>query len=229
MEKTFVRSLFDSIAHRYDLLNHLLSGGIDFYWRKRAIRHLSDVRPQRILDVACGTADFSIAALSLNPQTVVGVDISESMLALGRKKVSRNGFQKSIVLETGEAENLRFESESFDAAIVAFGVRNFENLDKGLSEMCRTLRPLGRIVVLEFSRPRQFPVRQLYLFYFKRILPLIGKMVSGNANAYAYLHDTVMQFPEGKNFLSRLEAAGFSQLREERLTFGIATVYSGTR
>jgi demethylmenaquinone methyltransferase/2-methoxy-6-polyprenyl-1,4-benzoquinol methylase len=229
LEKAYVRSLFDSIAHRYDLLNHLLSGGVDLYWRARAVGHLHDLHPKRILDVACGTGDFSIAAMRLKPERIVGVDISEHMLELGRRKVSKRELSGVIQLETGDAEKIRFEDGSFDAAIVAFGVRNFEYLDKGLAEMHRILAPGGRIVVLEFSRPSVVPVRQLYLFYFRQLLPFLGRSVSRHPEAYSYLRDTVMQFPEGKSFLARLTHAGFTRLREERLTFGIATVYSGDR
>jgi demethylmenaquinone methyltransferase/2-methoxy-6-polyprenyl-1,4-benzoquinol methylase len=229
LEKAYVRSLFDSIAHRYDLLNHLLSGGVDFYWRARAIDHLRDQRPRAILDVACGTGDFSIAALKLKPAQVVGVDISERMVELGRRKLSEKGFGDTIHLESGDAEGLRFADSSFDAAIVAFGVRNFENLEKGLMEIHRVLSPGGRIVVLEFSRPSAFPVRQIYLAYFRNLLPFLGKTISGHPEAYSYLHDSVMQFPEGMKFLEKLEASGFHSLRQERLTFGIVTVYSGHR
>ena len=224
MEKTYVRSLFDAIAHRYDLLNHLLSGGVDFYWRARALTHLRDASPGRILDVACGTGDFSIAAAKLGPESIVGVDISDRMLELGKQKLLRKGLDRVIRLEPGEAENLRFPDESFDATIVAFGVRNFENLEKGLKEIRRVLVPGGRIVVLEFSKPAVFPVRQLYFFYFRNILPVLGRTVSRHPGAYTYLRDTVMEFPEGERFLEKLRTAGFDRLREERLTFGITTV-----
>jgi len=229
LEKAYVRSLFDSIAHRYDLLNHLLSGGVDLYWRARAIDHLQNLGPRKILDVACGTGDFSIAALKLKPERIIGVDISERMLELGRKKLWNRKHDGIIRLETGEAENLPFADESFDAVIVAFGVRNFESLEKGLLEMRRVLATGGRLVVLEFSKPSAVPIRQLYLLYFRKLLPFLGKTVSGHPEAYTYLRETVMQFPEGNGFLEKLRAAGFSQLREERLTFGIATVYSGDR
>ena len=229
MQQHYVRSLFDSIAYRYDLLNHLLSGGIDFYWRRRAVEHLRDLRPQRILDVATGTADFAIAGLRLHPKEVIGVDIAEKMLEIGREKLKKRGLDSAIKLQTGEAEHLSFKTGSFDATIVAFGARNFENLETGLSEMHRVLRPGGRIVVLEFSRPRHFPFKQIYFFYFKRVLPLVGRIVSKNDDAYTYLPDTVMKFPEGNSFMSILREIGFKDLIEERLTFGIATIYVGTK
>lgn len=227
MNQAYVRSLFDSIAHRYDTLNHLLSGGIDLYWRRSAIDSLRRLHPHRILDVATGTADLAIAALRLDPETVVGVDISPNMLARGREKINRKGLADTISLEEGAAEHLRFDDGSFDAAIVAFGARNFEHLAGGLGEMRRVLRPGGMIVVLEFSRPRMFPFKQLYLFYFRRILPLIGRTVSRHDDAYTYLPETVMQFPEGEEFVQLLNDAGFEQTTEKRLTFGIASIYTG--
>jgi len=229
LQKRYVRSLFDSIAYRYDLLNHLLSGGFDVYWRRRAIEHLLPLQPKRILDVATGTADFAIAALRLRPMQVVGVDIAEEMLAVGRSKLKHRGLDTAITLRTGDAEHLQFESGSFDAAIVAFGARNFENLEKGLSEMHRVLRSGGKIVVLEFSRPKHFPFRQIYLFYFLNILPFVGRLVSKSKEAYTYLPDTVMKFPEGQDFLGILQKIGFTQTVEERLTFGIASIYTGTK
>ena len=229
MQKQYVRTIFDSIAYRYDLLNHLLSGGVDLYWRRRAIEHLRDIHPKTILDVATGTADFAIAALRLGPEKVIGVDIAEEMLRFGRDKLKRRNLDSVISLETGDAESLRFESGYFDAAIVAFGARNFENLEKGLVEMHRVLRNGGKIVVLEFSRPRYFPLKQIYYFYFQRILPLIGRIVSKSKEAYTYLPETVMQFPGGEGFIAELKKAGFREATEERLTFGIATVYTGTK
>ena len=229
MEKQRVRSLFDSIAYRYDLLNHLLSGGIDFYWRRRAVEHLNDIQPKTILDVATGTADFAIATMRLKPEKVIGIDIAEAMLRIGRGKLKKRGLDNVITLYSGEAESIQFETGSFDAAIVAFGARNFEHLEKGLSEMRRVLRDGGKIVVLEFSRPRVFPFKQLYFFYFKTILPLVGKLVSKHREAYTYLPDTVMKFPEGKAFLKILQKIGFTKIEEERLTFGIATIYAGIK
>ncbi|HXX62922.1 MAG TPA: bifunctional demethylmenaquinone methyltransferase/2-methoxy-6-polyprenyl-1,4-benzoquinol methylase UbiE [Bacteroidota bacterium] len=229
MQKQYVRSLFDSIARRYDLLNHLLSGGIDVYWRHRAIEHLRAAAPRRILDVATGTADFALAALRLKPQQIVGVDIAEQMLTIGRGKVARRNAADRISLESGDAEHLSFADGSFDAAMVAFGARNFENLGKGLREMRRVLRPGGTILVLEFSRPEQFPFRQIYLAYFRRILPLIGRLVSRSPDAYAYLPETVMNFPQGEAFKAVLRESGFRDVAEDRLTLGIATIYTATR
>jgi demethylmenaquinone methyltransferase / 2-methoxy-6-polyprenyl-1,4-benzoquinol methylase len=229
MQKHYVGSLFDAIAHRYDLLNHLLSGGIDLYWRRRAIQHLADIKPKRILDVATGTADFAIAALQLHPVEVVGVDIADEMLKRGREKVEKRGLQHLITLQHGEAEDLRFDAGMFDAAIVAFGARNFEDLPAGLAEMCRVLRPGGKVIILEFSRPSRFPFRQGYFFYFRNVLPLIGRLVSRHEYAYQYLPDTVMKFPQGEDFLAILRRVGFASVAEERLTFGIATIYSGVK
>ncbi len=229
MQKEYVRSLFNSIAYRYDLLNHLLSGGIDFYWRRRAIKHLLDVDPKKILDVATGTADFAIASLRLSPQQVIGVDISEQMLEIGRAKIAKKKLSGIITLESGEAEQIQFSDEYFDAAIVAFGARNFENLEKGLLEMRRVIRIGGKIVILEFSKPNFFPLKQLYFFYFRTILPFVGRIISKHSEAYQYLPDTVMKFPEGNDFLQKLTDAGFHSAKQERLTFGIATIYIGVK
>jgi demethylmenaquinone methyltransferase/2-methoxy-6-polyprenyl-1,4-benzoquinol methylase len=229
MQKQYVRQLFDSIAYRYDFLNHLLSGGVDFYWRRTAIEALVSRKPKRILDVATGTADFAIAALRLNPEEIVGVDISEAMLEIGRRKLAAKKPPHRIRLQPGEAENLEFPDNHFDAAIVAFGARNFENLEGGLGEMRRVLKTHGTIVVLEFSRPRKFLFKQIYFFYFLNILPLIGRIVSKDKEAYRYLPDTVIQFPDGEEFLDVLRQIGFSSVRRRSLTFGIATIYCGEK
>ncbi len=229
VQKQDVRSLFDSIARRYDVLNHLLSAGIDTYWRRKALRGLRGEPGARILDVATGTADFAIAAARLRPREVVGVDLAGEMLAIGRGKIARRGLSGVVSLRTAEAEHLPFDDGTFDAAIVAFGARNFENLAGGLAEMCRVLRPGGKLVILEFSRPRAFPFRELYLFYFLRVIPLIGRAVSGHREAYTYLPESVMAFPEGAEFLRVIEGAGFRSASAERLTFGIASVYTAEK
>jgi demethylmenaquinone methyltransferase/2-methoxy-6-polyprenyl-1,4-benzoquinol methylase len=229
MQKQYVRSLFDSIAYRYDLLNHLLSGGVDLYWRRVAVEALRSLQPKKILDVATGTGDFAIAALRLHPNEVIGVDISERMLAFGKKKIHDRGLESVIQLETGDAEHLQFADGTFDAAIVAFGVRNFEHIDEGLSEMHRVLRSDGKIAVLEFSKPRIFPFKQIYFFYFLNILPLIGKIVSKDTAAYRYLPETVLKFPDGDEFNSILRSVGFTDVTFRPLTLGIATLYIATK
>ncbi|MFV1981055.1 MAG: bifunctional demethylmenaquinone methyltransferase/2-methoxy-6-polyprenyl-1,4-benzoquinol methylase UbiE [Rhodothermia bacterium] len=222
-----VRAMFDSIAHRYDLLNHLLSLGIDRLWRKKAVSMLKSERPRRILDVATGTADLAIEALRLNPERIVGIDISEKMLEKGRVKVANLGKAGIIDLRQGASENLPLDDNSFDAALVAFGVRNFENLRGGLEEIARVLAPGRPLVVLEFSHPSRFPVKQVYDFYFRHVVPHIGKAVSKNATAYQYLPESVNAFPHGRSFLDEMEASGFTDLRQESLTFGIAALYFG--
>lgn len=229
MHNPDVRTLFDSIAHRYDFLNHLLSGGIDRYWRAYAIGRLRAIVPKAILDVATGTGDLAIAALTLEPAFIIGVDVAEKMLELGQKKVADRGLQQRIRFQWAEAEHLPFNDGHFDATMVAFGARNFGNLEQGLGEMFRVTRRGGMIMVLEFSLPRAFPFKQIYLAYFRNILPLIGKRISGSSHAYRYLPETVMRFPEGEAFCSLLRTTGYTQVAEERLTGGIVSVYTGIR
>ena len=226
-KKKFVRDMFDAIAPRYDLLNRLLSGGIDQAWRRKAIGMLETDQPDNILDVATGTADLAIMATRLGPRRIVGVDIAEEMLEIGRQKIGRSGLTELIELRFGDAENLPFPDNEFDAALVAFGVRNFENLSLGLSEIARVLKPGAQLVVLEFSRPKRFPIRQIYTVYGQYILPLIGKMVSGDDQAYTYLPESIQVFPDGEHFLDVLRSVGFNQLSVERLTYGIASIYTG--
>lgn len=227
--KQVVESLFNGIARRYDLLNHLLSGGIDVYWRRKAISTLRPLSPKRILDVATGTADLAIEALRLDPDRVIGVDIADEMLKKGREKLARRGLSDRVHLQTGDAENLPFEADTFDAVTVAFGVRNFEDLDRGLAGMQKVLRPGGEAVVLEFSRPAAFPFTQIYMFYFRHVLPRIGRLISSHQDAYTYLPDTVLEFPQGEQFMDRMRQAGFREVTQERLTGGIATIYRGTK
>lgn len=228
-KKDQVRSMFNNIAWRYDLLNHLLSLNIDKIWRNKLVKMLSEKNPASILDVATGTGDLSITASKIKPTEIIGVDIANEMLEIGRKKILSKGLASTIRLELGDSENLNFPAGRFDAAMVAFGVRNFENLDLGLAEMNRVLKPQGRIFVLEFSIPTNAIVRAFYFFYFRNILPLIGKMVSKDSAAYTYLPDSVRQFPSGEAFLIRLEKAGFKNCKQRPLTFGIATIYVGDK
>jgi demethylmenaquinone methyltransferase/2-methoxy-6-polyprenyl-1,4-benzoquinol methylase len=224
-KKQQVEQMFDAIAPRYDFLNHFLSLGIDKLWRRKAIRILSAFQPKFILDVATGTGDFAIAALKLKPEKIIGFDISEKMLEVGRLKVARKSWQNIIAFVKGDSEAMPFDSASFDAITVAFGVRNFENLENGLREFHRVLKPNGVAIILEFSKPKYFPSKQLYLFYFFRILPLVGKLVSKDSSAYSYLPESVMAFPDDKRFLAILNRCGFSHSHQKRLTFGIATIY----
>lgn len=229
-KKAEVERMFDKIAPKYDLLNRVLSLGVDVRWRKQALGYLKKAQPQSILDVATGTADVAImAAKMLNPRTIVGIDIANQMLDLGRVKITKEGFDTVITLETGDSENIRFPDQSFDAVTVAFGVRNFENLEKGLSEMLRVLQPGGRVVILEFSRPHIFPFKQLYNAYFKYVLPAIGRLTSRDIRAYTYLFESVQAFPEGEEFLNILTKIGYQNPVCERLTLGICSIYSATK
>ncbi|MBL0740862.1 bifunctional demethylmenaquinone methyltransferase/2-methoxy-6-polyprenyl-1,4-benzoquinol methylase UbiE [Chryseolinea lacunae] len=228
-KKEQVARMFDNISHRYDFLNHFLSLGIDKGWRKKAINLLRPLRPTQLLDVATGTGDFALQALTLNPEKIVGVDISEGMLQVGRKKIASRGVAEIITLQQADSENLPFAENKFDAVTVAFGVRNFEHLERGLQEIYRVLRPGGMVVVLEFSRPRKFPFKQGYSFYFKFILPKIGRIVSSDKAAYTYLPESVEAFPDGEDFLRILGQTGFKQTQCKSLTFGISSIYTGTK
>ena len=228
-KKEQVAQMFDNISPKYDFLNHFLSLGIDLWWRKKAIATLRKENPELILDVATGTADFAIAALKLKPKKVIGVDISEGMLSFGRKKIAKKNLTEQIELQTGDSENLNFPDNYFDAVIVSFGVRNFENLEKGLNNIHRVLKPNGSLVVLEFSKPRYFPFKQLYNFYFNSILPVLGKTFSKDNSAYKYLPESVKAFPDGKDFIKILERIGFNNTQCKPLTFGISSIYKGNK
>ncbi|HEU4719587.1 MAG TPA: bifunctional demethylmenaquinone methyltransferase/2-methoxy-6-polyprenyl-1,4-benzoquinol methylase UbiE [Bacteroidia bacterium] len=229
-KKEQVAEMFDNIAHRYDFLNQLLSLGIHKGWRKKAVRKLEEIHPLTILDVACGTGDFAIESFKrLQPEKVTGVDISEGMMKIGREKLEAKKLSGKISLVYGDSENLPFAENSFDAATVGFGVRNFENLEKGLAGIFRVLKPGGKLVVLEFSKPRKFPVKQLYRFYFLRVTPFIGKLFSKDSRAYSYLPESVNAFPDGEEFMRRMEKTGFSSVSWQPLTFGIASVYTGIK
>lgn len=228
-KKEQMARMFNNISHRYDFLNHLLSLGIDKLWRRTAIAFLKPLQPRQILDVATGTGDFAIQALSLKPEKIIGVDISEGMLSMGRKKLVKLNLSGNIELLRGDSENLLFPDNTFDAATVGFGVRNFEDLEKGLAEIRRVLRPGAMLVVLEFSRPRKFPMRQLYNFYFKNILPGLGRLISNDKSAYTYLPESVAVFPDGTDFENILKKVGFKETACKPLTFGISSVYTARK
>ncbi len=224
-KKEQVAAMFDNIAPKYDFLNQLLSLGIHKGWRRKAIRLLEAQKPKTILDIATGTADFAIEAMKLDPTKVVGVDISEGMLKLGRDKINKLGLQNKIELKSGDSESLPFSDNSFDAITVGFGVRNFENLEKGVADIYRVLNPDGMLVILEFSKPIHFPVKQVYNFYFKYVTPFVGKLFSKDSSAYTYLPESVNAFPAGEEFLKILNNAGFKETKAISLTFGIASIY----
>ena len=229
-KKAVVESMFDSIAWRYDFLNHFLSFSIDRLWRKKAIGVISKThRNSIILDVATGTGDLAIAAMKLNPSKITGIDISKKMLEIGKMKIDRKGLSGKIELMQGDSENLPFSDNFFDVVMVAFGVRNFSDPLKGLSEMKRVLRENGMIMVLEFSKPSGFPFRPVYNFYFRNILPFFGKLFSKDNAAYKYLPDSVMKFPDNEEFLSLMAQAGFSKTNQIKLTGGVASIYTGIK
>ena len=229
-KKQQVSKMFDNIAGNYDFLNHFLSLNMDKTWRRKMIAELVSVDPKNVLDVATGTADVAINTvkqLKINDLTIKGVDISAEMLNIGRKKIEKEGLSEQIELTLGDSEQLPYEGNKFDAVTVAFGVRNFENLERGLQEMHRVLRGGGKLVVLEFSKPTIFPFRQLYNFYFKYILPLIGKLTSKDNRAYTYLYESVQAFPDGDKFLTVLNKIGFKDIQCKPLTLGICSIYIG--
>ena len=225
-----VERMFDGIAHRYDFLNHFFSLGIDVLWRKRCVRLLRQERPKRMLDVATGTADFAIEAVRMGLDVhVTGVDISAGMLDVGRTKIAARGWNDRIELIQGDSVALPFEADAFDVFTVAFGVRNFEDLQGGLKDMLRVLKPGGLGLVLEFSKPRRFPIKQVFGLYFKHIMPTVGKWVSKDPAAYTYLPESVDAFPEGNDFLDQMTLAGYTDVKAQRLTGGIATIYTGRK
>ena len=221
-----IAAMFDRISPKYDALNHMLSLNIDKVWRKKTAKIVSKTQPKAILDLATGTADLAIAMAKHNPQAhIIGLDISEKMLEIGKEKVKLQNLENQIELHHGDAASLPFEDSRFDAVTVAFGVRNFEDLSKGLSEMHRVLKTNGQAVILEFSMPERFPVKQLYNFYFKHLLPNIGKWVSKDGNAYSYLPHSVEKFPKPSDFCNILGSFGLKNCQIKPLSFGIATLY----
>lgn len=228
-KKQQVAEMFDNIAHKYDFLNHFLSFGIDKIWRRKAIGMLIKYAPTTVLDVATGTGDFAIASLKTGAQKVTGVDISEEMLSVGRAKIGAMGLGHRITLQKGDSEGLVFPDNSFDAVTVAFGIRNFENLPKGLNEIFRVLKPNGALCILEFSKPRYFPVKQVYRIYSFYMLPFLGQLFSKNSSAYRYLPESVEKFPDGEELLNILKDSHFVQAKQYRQTFGAATIYIGIK
>lgn len=228
-KKEQVAEMFNSISGKYDFLNHFLSLGIDILWRKKAVKLLEKDQPKTLLDIATGTGDFAIEALKLQPEKVIGVDISEGMLEVGREKLKKKKLDHIIDLQLGDSEKLLFDNNIFDAVIVSFGVRNFENLEMGVADMYRVLKPGGKTVILEFSKPTKFPFKNIYNFYFKSILPKIGRLVSKDQAAYTYLPESVQAFPDGSGFLSVLNKVGFKNTRCKPLTFGISSIYIGEK
>jgi demethylmenaquinone methyltransferase/2-methoxy-6-polyprenyl-1,4-benzoquinol methylase len=228
-KKEQVAEMFNNIAHRYDFLNHFLSMGIDKIWRWKAINELKASKPSKILDIATGTGDLALAALRLNPTEIVGIDISEEMLSYGRIKIEKLGKKHIIRFEKGDSEQIHYPDNTFDAAMVAFGVRNFENLQTGLDDITRVLKPGARLVILEFSQPQNWFIRWVYHFYFFKMVPFFGRLFSKDSRAYTYLPESVDAFPDRALFLEHLQKARLTELKCIPLTFGIASIYTGTK
>jgi demethylmenaquinone methyltransferase/2-methoxy-6-polyprenyl-1,4-benzoquinol methylase len=229
-KKDQVASMFDKIAFRYDFLNRFLSAGIDVSWRKKAIKELRSLNPKIILDVATGTADVAILTNKiLQPLKITGIDISEGMLDIGRRKIESLHLENKIELLQGDSETIDFQDNTFDAITVAFGVRNFQNLEQGLSEMHRVLKPGGKLVVLEFSKPKQLLFKGVYNLYMNVVAPNVGKLISKDKDAYQYLNDSVQKFPEGPDFINILQKVNYKETYFKRLTLGICTIYCGCK
>ena len=227
---TQVEQMFDNIAPTYDTLNHRLSWDIDKGWRRKAIRQLEPAHPQTLLDIAPGTGDFAImAAKMLKPRHLVGADISEGMMDIGRQKVKQAGLDDVISFEREDCTSLSYADDTFDAVTAAFGIRNFANLDKGLSEMCRVLRKGGHLSIVELTTPVSFPMKQLFHVYSHTVLPVYGRIISKDTSAYSYLTKTIEAFPQGEEMVGILKKAGFSEASFKRLTFGICTMYFATK
>lgn len=229
-KKEQVAEMFDHIAPKYDLLNQVLSLGIHKGWRKKTVKHLLPLKPRIVMDVATGTGDLAIEVVKqLSPERVYGVDISDGMMKLGREKVKKINLDQIISFQLGDSESLPFEENFFDAITVGFGVRNFAHLEVGMKGMYRVLKPGGMLAVLEFSKPHKFPMKQLTNFYYRFILPLIGRMVSSDRRAYSYLPESIQAFPEGPAFLEVMKKSGFSDVSWQPLTFGVASIYIGRK
>jgi demethylmenaquinone methyltransferase/2-methoxy-6-polyprenyl-1,4-benzoquinol methylase len=229
-KKEQVATMFNNISGTYDFLNHFLSLGIDIIWRRMAIRELLAIKPRIILDVATGTGDFAFESIRiLKPEKIIGVDISEGMLEVAKKKIKERNLGTTFSVQLGDSEGLHFDDHTFDAITVAFGVRNYENLEKGLADMLRVLKPEGKIVILEFSKPRVFPIKQGYHLYFKYITPFFGRLFSKDKSAYTYLPESVAAFPDGEAFIKLMENVGYKSTKHRSLTFGISAIYTGIK
>ena len=221
--------MFDNIATNYDFLNHFFSFGIDHLWRRKVVKILKPLKPVSILDIATGTGDLAIREVKLNPEKIVGIDISGNMLRIGEEKVLAAKLNNIISFKQADSAEIPFDENTFEAATVAFGVRNFEDLDKSLAEIFRVLKKNGQLAVLEFSMPEKFPFKQFYKFYLNKIIPLAGKIISKDVSAYSYLSVSIGAFPSGEKFLDYMKKAGFIKTFQRRLTFGVASVYVGTK
>ena len=223
-KKDQVKHMFNMIASKYDVLNHTLSLGMDYVWRKKAIKKILN-NPKEILDIATGTADFAISAAKHTQANITGIDISDQMIYVGNKKIQQKKLNNRIKLSIEDSENLPYLDNSYDAITAGFGVRNFENLEKGLSEIYRVVKKNGYVVILEPSTPKAFPLKQIFSIYFQKILPFIGSLVSKDKSAYSYLPNSVKSFPEGDDFLKILNKQGFSKTNYYPLSFGIVSLY----
>lgn len=228
-KKEQVAQMFDNIANRYDFLNSLMSLGIHKGWRKKCVKLISEKKPQLVLDVATGTADFAIECAKLNPKKIIGIDISEGMMSAGRVKLKTLKLDSLITLESGNAETLVYSDNTFDAIVVGFGVRNFQNLEKGLNNLFRILKPGGQLVILEFSYPTNWLVKAVYTFYFSYITPFIGKLFSKDNRAYSYLTESVKAFPNNQNFVNILNKLNYKNTSFKKLSFGVAAIYQGQK
>lgn len=229
-KKEQVAEMFDNVSPTYDLLNRFMTMGIDTIWRKKAIKSLAPLKPKMILDVATGTGDFALESIRrLQPEKIIGVDISQGMLNVAMEKIKKKRLEKQFSVQVADSESLPFEDDTFDAITVAFGVRNFENLEKGLSEMLRVLKPGGKAVILELSNPTAFPVKQLFHFYFHKFTPALGKLISKDNRAYKYLPESVASFPDGQRFAAITQQVGFKDTLVRPQTFGFCTIYEAVK
>lgn len=229
-KKEQVSDMFNNISPKYDLLNRIMTMRIDIIWRKKAIKLLKPLQPKLLLDVATGTGDFAIESIRiLQPTKIIGVDISPGMLEVATEKIAKKGLEKQFEVQVGDSEDLQFEDNTFDAVTVAFGVRNFEDLEKGLSEIRRVLKPGGKAIILELSNPKTFPIKQLFHLYFHRIVPFIGRFISKDSSAYSYLPESVSKFPDGEDFAAITKKVNFSKIKVLPQTFGFCTIYEATK